>query len=53
MEHLDKHTCNIRLKNRDETLGPDACNIRVQSLQHMQYPDVLLQHLYETLETYI
>jgi hypothetical protein len=37
MQHPDKHTCNIR----------------VQSLQHMQHSDLLLQHPHETLETYL
>jgi hypothetical protein len=52
MQHPDKHTCNVRLK-KDETLGTDACNIRVQPLQYMQHPDLFFQHPYETLETYI
>ena len=37
----------------DEALGTDVCNIRVQPLQHMQHPDLLLQHPHETIETYI
>jgi hypothetical protein len=37
----------------DETLGTDTYNICVQSLQHMKQPDLLLQHSYETLATYI
>jgi hypothetical protein len=53
MEHPDEHTCNIRLKKIDETLGTDTCNIRVQSLKHMQHPDLPLQHLHETFETYL
>jgi hypothetical protein len=52
MQHPDKHTCNICLKKTDETLATDICNIRVPSLQHIQHPDPLLQHPYETLETY-
>jgi hypothetical protein len=52
MQHPDKHTCNVRLK-KDEILGTKACNIRVQLLQHMQYLNLLLQHPYETLATYL
>jgi hypothetical protein len=37
----------------DETLRTVACNIRVQPLQHMQHPDLLLQHPYERLATYL
>jgi hypothetical protein len=37
---------------KDEILGTDACNVRVQPSQHMQYSNLLLQHSYETLETY-
>jgi hypothetical protein len=59
MQHPDKHTCNIRLKTTDETLGPDTCNIRVQPLHHMQHPPIYLynihmkhmQHTSETSET--
>jgi hypothetical protein len=40
-------------KKTNETLGTEACNIRVQSLQHMQHPDLLFQHQYETLVTYL
>jgi hypothetical protein len=32
------------LTKTDETLGTDVCNTRVQPLQHMQHPDLLLQH---------
>ena len=49
-------------KNTDETLRTNACNIRVQLLQHMKHPNPLcnihLRHLQyisetsETLETY-
>jgi uncharacterized membrane-anchored protein YhcB (DUF1043 family) len=53
MEHLNKNACNIRLEKIGETSGIEACNIRVQLLQHMQYPDPLLQHLYKTLATYL
>jgi len=56
MQHPDKHTCNVRLKNTDETLGTDTCNIRVQPLQHMQHPPIYLcnihiKHLQHTSET--
>jgi hypothetical protein len=37
----------------DETLKIGACNIRVQPLQRMQRPDLLLQHPYKTLATYL
>jgi hypothetical protein len=47
MQHPNKHTCNVRLEKTDETFGTDACNIRVEPLQHMQHPDLLLQHTYE------
>jgi hypothetical protein len=40
-------------KKTNETLGIDACNVRVQPLQHMQHPDLFLQHPYETLATYL
>jgi hypothetical protein len=53
MQHPNKHIYNIRLKKIDETLKTEAYNIRVQPLQHMQYPDLLLQHPYETIATYI
>jgi hypothetical protein len=36
MQHPNKHTCNIR----------------IQPLQHMQHPDLHLQHPRETLATY-
>jgi hypothetical protein len=49
----------MRPKNIDETLVTDLCNISIQPLQHMQYPDLLcniylrhLQHTSKTLETY-
>jgi hypothetical protein len=35
----------------DKTLETKACNIRVQPLQHMQHPDLFLQHIYEISET--
>jgi len=44
MQHLDKRTYNMRPENTDETLVVDLCNIRVQLLQHMQHPNLLLQH---------
>ena len=50
---IDKYAYNIRLEKTNETLGTDAYNIRVQPLQYMEHPDILLQHPYETLETYI
>jgi hypothetical protein len=53
MQHPDKHTCNICLKKIDETLETNVSNITVQPLQHMQHTDLLLQHLYETLATYL
>jgi hypothetical protein len=31
----------------NETFETDTCNIRVQSWQHMQYPDLFLQHPYK------
>jgi hypothetical protein len=63
MQHPNKHTCNIRLDKTDELLEKEACNIRVQPLQHMQHPGLNLQHgrkhlqhtseTSETLETYV
>ena len=47
----DKHTCDMHLKNTDETLVIDLYNIRVQPLQHMQHPDILLQHPSKTFAT--
>ena len=41
MQHTSEKT--------DETLGIDTCNIHVQPLQHMQHPDLFLQHPSETL----
>jgi hypothetical protein len=42
-------------ENNDKTLGTNICNIRVQPLQHMKHPDLLLQHpskyLQHTFET--
>jgi hypothetical protein len=45
------NVCNIQINTlviyfwkTDGTLGTDACNIRVQPLQHMQHPDLFLQH---------
>jgi hypothetical protein len=48
-----KHTCNVRWKKTDETFGTDVCNIRVQLLQHVQHTDLLLQHPYKPLATYL
>ena len=42
MQHTSEKT--------DETLGTDVYNISVQPLQHMQHPDLLLQHPYEHLQ---
>jgi hypothetical protein len=53
MEHPNKNTCNKRLEKIDEISRIEACNIRVQPLQHIQHPDPLLQHLYKTLPTYL
>jgi hypothetical protein len=53
MQPSDKHTCNIRWKKTDETLRTGAYNIRVQPLLHMQHPDLLSQHPYETLAIYL
>jgi hypothetical protein len=68
-QHLNKtltsyvwNICNIqintlRLQNTsektDKTLGTDICNMRVQPLQHIQHLNLLLQHPYETLATYL
>jgi hypothetical protein len=52
MRHPNKHTCNICLKT-NETFGTDACNIHVQPLQYVQHSNLLLQHPYETLATYL
>jgi hypothetical protein len=52
MQHLEKHLQHTS-KETNETLGTEACNIRVQPLQHMQHPDLYFQHQYETLATYI
>jgi hypothetical protein len=52
MQHTDKHTCNLSEKSK-ETLGTDTHNIRVQPLQHMQHPDLVLQHPHKTLEAYL
>jgi hypothetical protein len=41
------------MKKTDETFGIDARDIRVQLLQHVQYPDLLIQYPYETLATYL
>jgi hypothetical protein len=49
MQHPDKHTYNIRPENIEETFVTDLCNIRVQPLQYMQYPNLFLQHPSETL----
>jgi hypothetical protein len=48
LKHL-QHTCT----KTDETLEIDACNIRVQPLQHMQRRNLLLQHPHKTIETNI
>ena len=68
MQHLDKiiatyvlNICNIQKETHlqctyqktDETFRTDACNIHVYPLPHMQYSDLLLQHLYETLATFL
>jgi hypothetical protein len=37
----------------DETLRTKACNIRTKPLQHMQRPDLFLQHPYKTLTMYL
>jgi hypothetical protein len=58
---MGENICNIQIntlstyveKKTDETLRTGAYNIRVQPLQHMQYPDLLLQRPYETLATYL
>jgi hypothetical protein len=47
------NTITTYVKNTDETLETDACNIRVQPLQHMQYLNLFLQHPSETLATYL
>jgi hypothetical protein len=41
------------MKKTDETFRTDARDICVQSLQHVQHPDLLIQHPYETLATYL
>jgi hypothetical protein len=50
MQHLDKHTYNICLKAQikywEQTLATYVYN-------HCNIPDLLLQHSYETLETYL
>ena len=45
MKHSDKHTCNMRLKNRR-----NITNMRLQHMctNHMQHLDLLLQHLWNT-----
>ena len=68
MQHLDKiiatyvlNICNIQKETHlqctyqktDETFRTDAFNIRIQTLQHVQHPDLFLQHPYEPLGTYI
>jgi hypothetical protein len=50
MQHPSKTHLQHTSEKIDETLGTSACNIRVQSLQHMQHPDLFLQHPYETLQ---
>jgi hypothetical protein len=51
---IKRNICNICVqKKTNETLGIDTYNIRVQPFQHMQNLDLLLQHLHETIETYI
>jgi hypothetical protein len=37
----------------DETFRTFACNIRVQPVQHMQHPDLVLQYSYKTLATFL
>jgi hypothetical protein len=39
----------MSLEKIDEVLGTEVCNTRIQPLQHMQHPDLLLQHLRKTL----
>ena len=53
MQHLDKTRLQHTSENTDEILGIDLYNICVQPLQQMQHPDLLLQHLYETIVTYL
>jgi hypothetical protein len=53
MQHPDKHTCNNTSKNTDETLETDLCNMHIQPLQHVQHSDILLQHSFETIATYL
>jgi hypothetical protein len=53
-QHPDKHTCNIRLKKIDETLRTDTLqHTRTIIATCAQYLDLLLQHPYETLESYL
>ena len=54
-----ENICNIKIntlatyvEKTDETLEIEACNIRVQPLQHMKHPDLLLQYPYETIVIY-
>jgi hypothetical protein len=53
LRHASETLATYVYKKTNETLGIDAYNIRVQSLQYMQHLDILLQHPPETIETYI
>jgi hypothetical protein len=53
MQHRDKHTFNIRRERIDETLKTETYNICVQTSQHMQHHELLLQHPSEALATYL
>jgi hypothetical protein len=48
MKHPDKTHLQHTSEKTDETLRTGACNTRVQPLQHVQHPNILLQHPYET-----
>jgi hypothetical protein len=52
MQHLNKAHLEHTSGKIDETLKTEACNLQVQPLQCMQYPDLFLQHPHETLATY-
>jgi hypothetical protein len=49
--NIQINTLAIYVEKIDETLRIGACNIHVQPLQHVQHPDLLLQHTSETSET--
>jgi hypothetical protein len=58
MQYPDKHTCNMRLENTDETYLWNTRNICLQHVSetiatYATSPDLLLQHPYETNATYI